>query len=390
MTDETILEAAREVARDTYHEQEDDRRHGDVLGLADELYATGRRDTPTGTIIARLDPRVDRLTWLALRRTGIGSSDMSAVLGMSKYRSELDVYLDKIGATDLDSDDAGEAALWGTILEAPVAEVWAQRHGVKVRRIGTVAHVDRRHMLCDLDRYVIGCQEHERCALEVKTRSAWKADEWRDGATPEDVEAQVMHQLAVTGLDAIHVAGLVGGQRLESRVIVPDADYIADLFAVADSFWTEHVAAGVPPTISSLELLEEYLKRLTPEKGVVAELGEAEQHVVRNLTRQIVTAEHYEKIGEQAKLELKALIGEDATDVVLEDDDGERVPWWTWRSQAGRRTLNLAAVADALHMPLEQLKVEFYEPGEPFRVLRKGKGAKALEVPLAGEVADDD
>ena len=354
-----------------------------VLEAAEAAYATGRRDTPTGTIIARLDPQADRAEWLTLRRTGIGSSDMSAVLGMSKYRSELDVYLDKRGETPLDSDDAGEAARWGNLLEHIVATEWADRHGVKVRRVGTVAHVDRRHMLCDLDRYVIGCPDHQRCALEVKTRSAWKADEWKDGATPEDVEAQTMHQLATTGLDAIHVAGLVGGQRLESRLVVPDPDYIADLFAVADSFWTDHVAAGIPPAISSLELLENYLKRLTPDKGTPAELSELEQHQARNLSRQIMVAKHYEKIGETAERELKALIGADATDVLLpppDDPKGEPVTWWTWRSQAANRRLDTKAVAAALDMTEDELKAEFSVSEGTVRVLRQGAGVKALKI----------
>ena len=52
------------------------------MALADELYAAGRRDTPTGTIIGRLDPQDEREEWLKLRRTGIGSSDMAAVLGI--------------------------------------------------------------------------------------------------------------------------------------------------------------------------------------------------------------------------------------------------------------------------------------------------------------------
>lgn len=346
-----------------------------VLEHANARHATGRRDTPTGTIIARLDPQLDRELWLTLRRTGIGSSDMAAVLGMSKYRSELDVYRDKVGDTPLDSDDAGEAARWGNLLEHIVATEWAERHGVRVRRIGTVAHVDRRHLLCDLDRYVIGCPDHARCALEVKTRSAWKADEWRDGGLPEDVEAQTMQQLAVTGLDAIHVAGLVGGQKLEARLVLPEPDYIADLFAVADEFWNENVLARVPPAISSLTLLEDHLKRLTPEKGVPAHLTAEQEHEVKHLTQIILAAEQAEAEGKEAELRLKAIIGEDATDVLLEGDDGKPAPWWTWRSQNKARQLDQDAIARDLGVPdLNAYKVSTGTT----RVLRKGAAVKKL------------
>ncbi len=342
-----------------------------ILTTADALYATGRRDTPTATIIARLDPQGDRELWLTLRRTGIGSSDMGAVLGMSRYRSELDVWADKVAETPLDSDDAGEAALWGNLLEDIVAREWARRHDVTVRRVGTVAHVEHRHMLCDLDRLVVGCPHHDRCALEVKTRSAFKADEWRDGAVPEDVEAQVMHQLAVTGLDAIHVTGLIGGQRLESRTIVPDPDYIADLFTIGDQFWTENVQAGVPPAISSLDLLVDHLSRLAPDKGVPVVVDGAELADVKHLTRIIREGKRAEAAADEAKAKLKTMIGENGTD--LTDDDGNA--WWTWRAQNKARRLDEAAVAEALGV--DDLTPWKTSSGTT-RVLREGAAAKAL------------
>ena len=49
----------------------------------------------------------DRDQWLAERRTGIGGSDAGAILGVNKYRTALDVYLDKTGqAEDQVENDA--------------------------------------------------------------------------------------------------------------------------------------------------------------------------------------------------------------------------------------------------------------------------------------------
>lgn len=353
-----------------------------ALHAATAAYATGRRDTPTGTVIARLDPQADRETWLHVRRTGIGSSDMAAVLGMSRYRSELDVWADKVGDVDLDNDAAGEAARWGNLLEDIVAREWAERQNSRtaallppltVRRVGTIANVDRRHMLCDLDRLVVGCPDHARCALEVKTRSAWKADEWKDGAIPDDVEAQVMQQLAVTGLDAIHVAALVGGQRLESRLVLPDADYIADLHAVADSFWTNHVLTGAPPAISSLDLLVEHLSRLAPPKGVEADLDDVEQRELVHLSHIAAEAARTETAGKEATAKIKALIGEDATDVVI---DG--VTWWTWRPQNAARKLDRDKIAADLGVEPGDLLALYGVSEGTQRTLRKGPAVKAL------------
>lgn len=350
-----------------------------TIQSAEALYAAGRRDTPTGTIIARLDPQADRRAWLALRRTGIGSSDMASVLGVDHgtyARSELDVWSDKVGDVDLDSDAAGEAALWGNLLEDPVAREWAARNGVTVQRIGTLAHVDRRHLICDLDRKVIGCPDHTRCALEVKTRSAYTADQWKDGALPEKVEAQVMHQLAVTGYDAVHVAALIGGQRLIERVVLPDPDYIGDLFTIADAFWTDNVVAGVPPAISSLDLLVAHLSRLAPDKGVPVEVDDVAE--VERLSQVVLDSKVAAAHGKRAEDELKAMIGEDATDLVVPGDE-KPVTWWTWRSQAKAKRLDLDAVAVELGLPDgDAVKAKFSVSTGTTRVLRQGPGVKAL------------
>lgn len=43
------------------------------------------------------ETQIDRADWLAARRTGIGGSDVAPILGLSKWRSPLDVYMVKRG-----------------------------------------------------------------------------------------------------------------------------------------------------------------------------------------------------------------------------------------------------------------------------------------------------
>jgi predicted phage-related endonuclease len=53
-------------------------------------------------------------------RTGyIGGSDIAAILGLSPYKTPLDVYLEKRGLWE--DGAAGEAARWGTIMEPILA-----------------------------------------------------------------------------------------------------------------------------------------------------------------------------------------------------------------------------------------------------------------------------
>ena len=54
--------------------------------------------------------------WLTYRRMGIGGSDVAPLLGLSKWKSELELWLDKTGqAEELEGEN--EAMLWGNIME---------------------------------------------------------------------------------------------------------------------------------------------------------------------------------------------------------------------------------------------------------------------------------
>ncbi len=169
--------------------------------------------TPEGVLVTDAPPESD--DWLAARRGGITGTDLPKILGLTKYGNALSVWLDKRGELD---DAAGEAARWGNLLEDPVAQEWAARHGAKVERVGVLANTERPWVRASLDRLVVHgmCPDGGfDCGLEVKTRSAFKADEYRSGV-PDDVLAQVEWGLIATGLHHMHVAVLIGGQRMES------------------------------------------------------------------------------------------------------------------------------------------------------------------------------
>lgn len=205
----------------------------------------GRRVTPTAVRVLPFD--ADRDTWLAARRHGIGSSDVAAILGVADRNTAVHVYRDKRGEL---VDDAGEAALWGTILEEPIAREWARRQKSVVQRVGLVAHVEESWRMATLDRQVLECpmdrSVRTRCALEVKCRSAFKAHRWRSDV-PDDVLAQTVWQMSVTGYDHIHVAVLIGGNEMKQTVVERDERLEAYVLGEVRRFRDEHLLAGVEP-----------------------------------------------------------------------------------------------------------------------------------------------
>lgn len=196
--------------------------------------------------------------WFAARREGITATDLPKILGLSPYGNALSVWMDKRGELD---DEAGEAARWGQILEEPVAREWALRVDVECVRVGVMQHSTDTWMRASLDRIVTGCLDHEEsCGLEVKTRSAFVSGRWSDDV-PDDVLAQTQWQLMVTGLPHMHVACLLGGQRLVDYQVDPDEDLQALLLDEATRVW-QHVQDGTPPHVDPDALLANLLDQL--------------------------------------------------------------------------------------------------------------------------------
>lgn len=207
--------------------------------------AVQRRVTPTAVRVLPAD--ADRDTWLTARRAGIGSSDVAAIVGATDYKTPAHVYHDKRGDIE---DNAGEAALWGTLLEDPVAREWARRNRSVINRVGLVAHQDTPWQMATLDRRVLECplnrSTREACALEVKCRNAFSAARWH-ADVPDDVLAQTTWQMRVTGYDHIHVAILIGGNDYKQTVVRRDPALEAYIVGEVTRFRDQHLLAAVPP-----------------------------------------------------------------------------------------------------------------------------------------------
>jgi putative phage-type endonuclease len=197
---------------------------------------------------------LDRASWLAVRRTGIGSSDAAAAVGLHPYQSSLALWLEKTGRAEPESEPRGEALLssplhWGQVLEPIIAEHYARHTGHRVRRVNAILqHVEHPWMLANLDREVIGDDAVQ--ILECKSTGLHGARVWNDGV-PEYVQLQVMHQLAVTGQHAADVAVLLAGHALQIHRIERDEAMIAALIALERQFWQRVVEDRAPPADGS-------------------------------------------------------------------------------------------------------------------------------------------
>ena len=194
--------------------------------------------------------------WLSERNKGIGGSDASVILGLNKYKTPFELWLEKTGQSEPD-EQGSEAAYFGTLLEDMVAKEFEVRTGKKVRRNNfMLQHPEHEFILANIDRKVVG----ENALLECKTASAYLAKDWEDDEIPEPYLVQVQHYLGVTGYQKAYIAVLVGGQRFIWKEIERDEELIDMIFEAEIHFWKHHVLDNNPPALDGSSAAEQYLK----------------------------------------------------------------------------------------------------------------------------------
>ena len=277
-----------------------------VASPADTLSPIPSRKRRTGSALALVrTAHLSRQAWLEVRRSGIGSSDAAAAVGLHPYKSPLALWLEKTGRDDPlpqpDPHDLRSPVYWGTVLESLVAQQYSRQTGRTVRRVNAVLqHPQQPWMLANLDREVVGCPEVQ--ILECKTAGLNGARLWRDGV-PEYVQLQVMHQLAVTGHPAADVAVLICGQELQIHRIERDETMITQLIELERQFW-DRVEQDQPPPADGSESAAAALQCLYPrDSGQRLDLSTDPE--LGAVFDELVTLRHTLDAGAQRESELR-------------------------------------------------------------------------------------
>jgi putative phage-type endonuclease len=191
------------------------------------------------------------------RRKYIGGSDIAAVLGISPWRSPVDLYTDKV-APPSDEPRRKRVFFRGERWESVVAEMLTtalEHEGHKVEIIGKNRRfVDATvpHFAAEIDFEVRLNDEPDITNVELKTVHPFKMREWGDSGSdtlPVWYTAQGMWGLGVApgARKRCIVAPLFGADELRVFEILRDEETIAGMRERALAFWTNHVMRQVPP-----------------------------------------------------------------------------------------------------------------------------------------------
>ncbi len=202
---------------------------------------------------------------IALRKRGIGSSDIAAILGEDPFKSQLDVWLDKTGRIE---PDESEFADLGNALEPVIADRFSKKNNLKLRRCGTKVHDEVPYAIASPDRRVVGV----RHLVELKNvgwRMAMRWNVTRDVVeAPEYVLAQGHWQCMVYGMEGFWIAAIIGGRDWYQQHFEFDPDFASDLLEVAGEFWRNHVEKDVQPPPDASDRARKLLQRMHPDGGL--------------------------------------------------------------------------------------------------------------------------
>lgn len=186
---------------------------------------------------------------IEFRKNGIGGSDVAAIFGLSRWKTPLDIYLDKTGQSKPQKET--EWQMMGKKLENIIAEVFEEKTGKEIiKPVGTYIHTEKPFMIANIDREIAG----ESAILECK--NTMFSDGWGEEGTdeiPDEYLLQCAHYAIVKNVERVYIAVLISGALFKNYCYERNEKLEKAIIAKEDEFWNEHVLKKKPPPIKNVE-----------------------------------------------------------------------------------------------------------------------------------------
>jgi putative phage-type endonuclease len=183
----------------------------------------------------------------------IGGSDIGAILGLSRFRSPLEVWLEKTGKETKRADSL--PLRFGSFAEEFVASEYSRSTGFELIHDESIfVHPDHIFMSAHIDRFVLeGKDVTPSRILECKTANPFASStkgEWGEVGSdevPMSYLCQCVWYMAITNLDRVDLAVLFGNSDFRIYEITRDKDLEELILQKAIVFWQEYVLKDIPP-----------------------------------------------------------------------------------------------------------------------------------------------
>jgi putative phage-type endonuclease len=193
------------------------------------------------------------------RPIGIGGTDIGAILGLSPYKTPLELWSELISSDTPKSRDLLHLR-YGQHTESFVASEYERATQLfTVEHSPTLFHKTHSYIFGHIDRFVLDTPDTPAVVdgvvtanrlLECKTSSAFSKSDWGEAGTdqvPPLYLVQCAWYLAITECETADLAVLIGNNDFRIYTITRDLELEGLIFSHAQAFWHEHVLGQMPP-----------------------------------------------------------------------------------------------------------------------------------------------
>ena len=204
--------------------------------------------------------------WLTARKTGLGGTDIAAIMGIHPYKTAMSVYAEKLEL--IEPGIPTPAMKLGLALEPVIAKLYTEETGERLIKAPFA------RMFSDKFKWVIGSPDrltHDKeLVVELKSvgaRSAWRFGAHGTSEVPKEYFLQVQWYLMILNLGLGHLAALIGGNEFRIFNIESDKELQDMMLDLGARFWTDHILKKVPPPPSGLPVDTALIKRLNQQSS---------------------------------------------------------------------------------------------------------------------------
>ena len=206
----------------------------------------------------------------------IGGSDIGAILGLSRFRSPLEVWMEKTGKEVKRLDSL--PLRFGSFAEEFVASEYARSTGFELIHDESIyVHPEHSYVSAHIDRFVLedSSSSSPTRILECKTANPFSLGDWGEVGTdqvPLTYLCQCIWYMAITNLNRVDLAVLFGNSDFRIYEISRDLELESTILQKASFFWNTYVLHDVPPPAMSEEDCQTLFSKGDPTKRLEAKI----------------------------------------------------------------------------------------------------------------------
>jgi putative phage-type endonuclease len=184
----------------------------------------------------------------------IGGSDIGAILGLSRFKTPLEVWMEKTGKQTKRLESL--PLRFGSFAEDFVASEYSRATGFELIHDESIyLHLEHSYMSAHIDRFVleVGSSSPTRI-LECKTANPFSSGDWGEigsDEVPMSYLCQCIWYMAITGIDKTDLAVLFGNSDFRIYEIARDLELENTILEKASSFWNDYVLKDIAPPAQS-------------------------------------------------------------------------------------------------------------------------------------------